>query len=314
MKPRDRQRGLRLATELQRIDAHVLQLPGIHPPGHLDCLVEQLVESLRRIEFVHWVRDNPHDLRRMDPHSDLFDPLRAAALRFRRGEFDEAYWLTFIATHFGKHARDGWRLARDIYGKLGGPGLWDWKTISGNPAAFRVWLKANESRLSGGDGVSRRFSNHRKYESLKASSRAGTAAVFDSYVQWVRPPRTHQDLIREVHKLVGQNPQEVFNHLYHQMNAVRRFGRLAKFDYLTMLGKLGIAPIDPGSAYLGEATGPLRGARLLFTGNVSSAISGKSLDQRLLNLDSHLNLGMQTLEDAICNWQKSPAKFISFKG
>lgn len=314
MKPKDHQRGLHLVAELQRIDAQVLQLPGIHPPGHLDCLVEQLVESLRRIEFVHWVRDNSHDPRRMDPHSDLFDPLRAAALRLRRGEVDEAYWLTFIATHFGKHARDGWRLARDVYGKLGGPGLWDWKTISGNPAAFRVWLKANENRLSGGDGVSRRFSNHRKYESLKASSGAGTAAVFESYVQWVQPPRTHQDLIRDAHKLVGQNPQEVFNHLYGQMNAVRRFGRLAKFDYLTMLGKLGIAPIDPGSAYLSEATGPLRGARLLFTGDIRSTISGKILDQSLLDLESHLSLGMQTLEDAICNWQKSPAKFISFRG
>lgn len=175
-------------------------------------------------------------------------------------------------------------------------------------------VTAHERRLSGGDGVSRRFSNHRKYESLKASSAAGTAAVFDSYVQWVRPPRTHQDLIRDAHKLVGQNPKEVFNHLYVQMNAVRRFGRLAKFDYLTMLGKLGIAPIDPGSAYLGEATGPLRGARLLFTGNVHSALSGKILDQSLLTLDDHLQVGMQTLEDAICNWQKSPGKFISFRG
>ena len=314
MKPRERQRGISLAAALRVVDAQVLKLPGIYPAGYLHCLVEQLVESLRRIEFVHWVRDNQHDPRRMDPHSDLFDPLRAAALRLRYGEVDEAYWLTFIATHFGKHARDGWRLARDVYGKLGGPGLWDWQTISVNPTAFRVWLAAHESRLSGGDGVSRRFSNHRKYESLKASSVAGTAAVFDSYVQWVRPPRTHQDMIRDAHKLVGQNPKEVFRHLYGQMCAVRRFGRLAKFDYLTMLGKLGIAPIDPGSAYLSDATGPLRGARLLFAGNASAALSGRALDEKLLILDEHLKVGMQTLEDAICNWQKSPGRFIAFKG
>lgn len=313
MRPADRPRAARLAAELRRFDKQVMALPGIHPPGYLDCLVEQLVDSLRRIEFAYRVRDGHHDPRRMDPHTPLFDPLKAAVLRLRRGEVDEAYWLVFLATHFGKHAQDGWRLAKDIYGRLGGPGVWDWATVSASPAAFRAWLAANEARLTG-DGVSRRFSNHRKYESLKASSAAGTAAVFESYVGWVGPPRTHQELVREVHKAVGQNPEEVFDHLYRSMRAVRRFGRLARFDYLTMLGKLGIAPIIPGSAYLGEATGPLIGARLLFGHGVGAALSGRMLDTRLSSLDEHLDVGKQALEDALCNWQKSPAQFVSFRG
>ena len=51
-------------------------------------------------------------------------------------------------------------------------------------------------------------------------------------------------MIQEAHKLVGQNPYETFDDLYRSMVAVDRFGRLGKFDYLTMLGKLGFAPIE----------------------------------------------------------------------
>ena len=130
-----------------------------------------------------------------------------------------------------------------------------------------------------------------------------------SYVDWVAPPRTHDQMIQGVHKQVGQNARDVFDFLYRSMNAVKRFGRLAKFDYLTMLGKLGIAPIEPGSAYMIGATGPLKGARLLFGGKSSA----NELDSLLNELDAHIQVGMQVLEDALCNWQKSPSKFVSFR-
>lgn len=99
------------------------------------------------------------------------------------------------------------------------------------------------------------------------------------------------------------------------MDRVHRFGRLGRFDYLTMLGKLGIAPIEPGSAYLWHnATGPLAGARLLFGGATSARLGARTLDARLEELDRHLEVGMQTLEDALCNWQKRPAEFVLFRG
>ncbi|THD64185.1 MAG: hypothetical protein E7813_16650 [Bradyrhizobium sp.] len=158
------------------------------------------------------------------------------------------------------------------------------------------------------------FSNHRKYQSLSANSAVGTGAVIASYVDWVRPPRSHAQMIQEIHKEVGQDPRAVFDFLYRSMDSVMGFGRLGRFDFLTMLGKLGVAPIEAGSAYLVGATGPLRGARLLFTNNVKAKISPRELDDRLNKLDSYLEVGMQVLEDSLCNWQKSPRKFISFKG
>ena len=82
-----------------------------------------------------------------------------------------------------------------------------------------------------------------------------------------------------------------------------------------MVGKLGLAAIEPLRLPAG-ATGPLRGARLLFGGDPNASLGATTLDQWLVELDAELDLyfGMQVLEDALCNWQKSPARFVSFRG
>jgi hypothetical protein len=307
----DRQHQVAQYVELlKEIDANVIKLPGLTSDEHLECLAKQLWDSFRRIEFVHHIRDAKHDPRRADPTSSLFDPLKAAVIQARAGNIDEAYWLIFLAVHFGKHGSKGWELARKIYGKLGGPGRWDWAAIKNEGGNFRPWLAQNLDALS-----TERFSNHRKYESLRPESKDGTAAVFESYANWVRPYGTHQDMIRSIHKSKGQNPTVVFDELYRSMDSVKRFGRLGRFDFLTMLGKLGIAPIAPGSAYLWHnATGPKKGARLLFGGDRHAPIAVRQLDEALMQIDQSLQVGMQALEDSLCNWQKSPTEYQYFKG
>jgi hypothetical protein len=312
MRPRDRVRAKEFDEKLLCFDREARPLPGIRSGANRGVLIEQLIESLRRVEYAHFIRDEQFDSARADVTADIFDPLRAAVYRMRRGDTDEAFWLVFLFVHFGKHPKDGWRLIRDIYGALGG-NEWTWNRVSANPSAFRRWLAASEETLRN-DGTSRRFGNHRKYESLNASSPAGTAAVIESYVQWVTPPRTHQQLVEDAHRDAGQHPRAVFDYLYRSMKAVRRFGRLARFDYLTMVGKLGLAPIEPGSAYMSGSTGPLKGARMLFGGNAAANLSANELDTFLNELDSQILVGMQVLEDALCNWQKSPGQFVSFRG
>ncbi len=310
----ERDRASKLQGLLGKYEHDVAQLPGIRAAAAIECPVAQLIDSVRRIEFVHAIRDGRHDQRRKQPGSGLFDPLRAAVLHCREGRSDEAFWLVFLATHFGKHGEDGWRLTEAIYGSLDQGRLWDWRRTSRALPDFRAWVAANEAVLRGGDGVSRRFSNHRKYESLKAHSKKGLPTVVESYVAWVTRSGTHQGLVRELHKQVGQNPREVFAAMYRSMDEVMRFGRLGKFDYLAMLGKLGIAPLEPNSAYLREATGPLSGARLLFAGDTEDATMDAHLDSKLEGLDGYLGIGMQALEDALCNWQKSPRAYEYFKG
>ena len=309
MRPKDRSRGKRIDGQLQAFSLKIMPLKGIEDAKRRAVLIEQIVESLRRIEYVEFLRNEDFDPQRADPHSGLFDPLRASIFHLRRGNIDEAYWLIFLATHFGKHVRNGWGFVRDVYGAMGHE-PWTWARVSSDIQAFRRWLAANEIALRQRNA----FSNHRKYQSLSAWSNVGTGAVVASYVNWIGPPRTHQEMIREIHRQVGQNPKEVFAFVYKSMNAVTGFGRLGKFDYLTMLGKLDVAPIDPDRAYLSGATGPLSGARLLFANNATAKLSARDVDERLISLDGHLNVGMQVLEDSLCNWQKSPDKFISFRG
>lgn len=280
-------------------------LPGLQTHDHAETLARQMVDSLRRVRFGRHIQFAQHDARRADPMSDLFDPLRAAVISNRNGDLDNAYWLVFLATHFGKHHVDGWRLTRDVYGRLGEQPIWTWGTLVGDLSAFESWIAAAVPQMRA-DGTSRRFSNHRKYESLDH-----IAKVVSSYVEWVQPFGRHGAMIQAMHQQVGQNPHDVFGLLFDGMDAVTRFGRLAKFDHLAMLGKLGISPIAPGSPYMKGATGPLAGARLLFG---RPNLSAGQANDWVIALGHHLNVGMQEMEDAICNWQKSPAKHVLFVG
>ena len=185
----------------------------------------------------------------------------------------------------------------------------NWTNTSADPSAFRDWLRAHQDELKRGE-VPRGFGNHRKRQSLDADSPGGTGAAIESYTDWVNPPRTHRELMEQACENADNDPRKAFDDLYRSMEAVASFGRLARFDYLTMVGKLGLAPIEPGSAYLQGSSGPLKGARLLFGGSASAALSPSQLKSWLVELDARLNVGMQVLEDALCNWQKSPDKFI----
>lgn len=308
MRPSDRQRASQINRQLQAFARAEFPLPGIASLQTREAFVEQVVESIRRIEYITAITaQNLSDLRR-DPRSPLFDPLKGALVCMRDGEIDEAFWLVFLSVHFGKHGRDGWRLTREIYGALGLRAPWTWASVSAGVNQFRNWLNDNR------DGVTGRFGNHRKYESLDARSAVGTGAVVESYVRWIRPLRTHQILIRECSDHVGLDRRILFDSLYHSMSAVIRFGRTARFDYLTMLGKLGLAAIEPGSVYMEGATGPFTGACLLFAGVKNAQRNRTELDAMLVRLGARLNLGMQVLEDALCNWQKNPGRFVRFRG
>jgi hypothetical protein len=309
----DQRRAKKLDADLQRFSATVTGLPGIAIDAARSSFIEQILESIRRIAYISIIRQRDIHPERADPSSELFDPLKAALLRNAEGEIDEAFWLTFLSVHFGRHLIDGWQLTRDIYGGDGNAESWTWNNISNNTSEFRSWLGRNELRLKN-DGTSRRFGNHRKYESLRNDSTRGTAAVFDSYIHWIGRNRGHLLFLRDAQNMVGGDPGELFHYLYESMQSVTAFGRTGRFDYLTMIGKLGLAPIEPSSPYLTGATGPLRGARLLFGGNADANLGARYLDNCVVVLGRNLGLGMQVLEDSLCNWQKSPILFVPFRG
>jgi hypothetical protein len=296
----------RLSTVLASFAESRRPLPGVASEAARTTLVMQMVASIRRLEYTEILLKRSIDLARADPGNGHFDPERAAILHMQAGRIDEAAWLVFLATHFGKHPRHGWRMLQDVYSGLG-TRPWTWERVSRSPAAFRVWLTKHNRKIGGS------FGNHRKYESINGDRPGGTGAVVESYVAWVGPTRSHRQRFADLIRESGNDPNAIFEHFYRAM-VVARFGRLGKFDFLCMLGRIGLAPILPGRAYLKGATGPLRGARLLFGGDPEAQLQEPFLEALLIDLDGDLQVGMQVIEDSLCNWQKSPTSFIHFKG
>jgi hypothetical protein len=242
---------------------------------------------------------------RANPHHVNFDAERAVAYHVQNGNLEEAAWLVFLMTHFAKPAGSGWKRLIDVYGGLGTI-LWNWQTVRANPVAFKTWIAANWQQVGG------KFGNHRKYETLRPTASRSFGAILDSYIAWIGP-QGHVAHFGNTVRQTGNNPHTIFDTLYQEMN-VLSFGRLAKFDYLSTLGRYGIAPISAGSAYLDDATGPAAGACLLFDGNSNSGTKAAVLQTYMDELDGSLSVGMTAMEDAICNWQKSPRYFVHFRG
>lgn len=304
--PRDEAEFHRLR---QVLDAWDQRLPGASQATAKDALAAQIVESQRRVRYLKGLLGSQLDAAALDGASTSFDPIKGSILKERAGDHDEACWLALLATHFGRNRRTGWQLAGDFYGRLGDGGTWDWPSTSSDVVVMRRWLEDRGPALRAAGG---RFGNHRKYESLGAWSAAGTGNVLASYVAWVGEG-SHRKRFEAV-TTDSATPQERFRSLFRSMDSVARFGRTARFDYLTLLGTLDLTDIEPDSAHLANATGPLTGARLLFVGNRRSSARAGDLEDRLATLQSSLGVSFNVLEDAICNWRKSPNVFVPFRG
>jgi len=290
-------------------ETHNGNLPGLEQAGAIESIALQIIESQRRIDFVKTTAMRPLSPERANPNSTIFDPIRAAIINRRQGDIDEASWLVFLSTHFGHNLRTKWRLTRDVYGALGKK-KWTWARVSHDPHHFRKWLDENQATLRGGDGVKRSFGNHRKYTSLDAWKQNATGHAVTTYVDWIQANGGHELLFEKTLANSLGDGGAAFDELYRSMHVVASFGRIGRFDYLTMIGKTGISPITPPSPYLNGATGPLLGARLLFGGNGNVA----EYERKMINLGKILGFNMQVMEDSICNWQKSPIKFKPFRG
>ena len=307
IRPRDRQTANRLDTVLMAFSKAEHPLPGIVPLNRRQTFVAQMFESMRRIEVIELLKNSPVSVACSNPQSAAFNPIKAAIYHSQQGSREEAFWLVFLLTHFSKHHRQGWALMQAVYGNLGISPFWTWQQISTNLPAFRLWLRQNQTALQ-----RLHFGNHRKYETVREDSDRGLANVVEAYVGWVSPPRTQDEKVREV--IRGFNdPHAAFDALYNDASTLFRWGRLAKFDHLTMLKKVGLLNITPGRAYLTQATGPRRGAALLLHDNSDHQLDIKAAEAVLAKLGQHLGVGQQEVEDSLCNWQKSPDHFRPFR-
>jgi len=313
LRPGDFDMAQRLDAGLARFDQEERTLIGIRDPITRGIFIEQILESIRRVKYVSVIKIRNLSERNTDPNDEMFDPVKAAVVHQRREDIDEAFWMVFLFVHFGRNLKGEYRYTRDIYGCLGGSDRWDWVRTSADPVEFRKWLNDHQAQLKQ-SGVPGGFGNHRKYQSLDAYSPRGTGATVETYVNWVGPTRQHKNLFDQAIIKAEGDPKKAFHLLYQSMDQIAQFGRVARFDYLAMIGKLGLANLEPDTPYLQNSNGPLRGAKLLFGGEKTAIFKISDMDRWLADLGTQLGVGMQVLEDALCNWQKSPASLIRFRG
>lgn len=306
-------RAAAIKVGLTAYEAMRRPLPGIALASHRDAFVRQLVDSARRTDYVRVMLQRDVSPLRADPVNSGFDPVLAAIHFLRHGEFEEACWLTFLGVQFGKHMTDGWALCRAVYGRLDAGPTSTWAASSADVNDLCTWIEAHAEQIKVGP-PRRRFGNHRKYESLATTGNRGTPTTIRTYVDWVGSAGGHSSLLNNATSVAAGDKYKAFDALYRAMDKVASFGRLAKFDYLSMLGKLGAAPIAAGSTYVRDSTGPLKGASLLFGGSSSSPPAASVMDVWLRELAEDLGVTMQDMEDAVCNWQKSPHKYTAFRG
>ncbi|ASP32238.1 hypothetical protein [Labrenzia sp. VG12] len=298
----------RLSLDIDSFDRNVTKLRAVNDKKIKDVLVLQLIDSIRRLEYLRLISIRGRSSELYTPGSGSFEPFSGAAAFQKAGRIDDAYWLVYLATHFGKHKDDGWNLTEDFYGQLGLGGVWDWATASEDPQAIGNWLEQVYPAIVR-EGRSRRFGNHRKFETLKPGPK-GTGHAVATYIRWIMQYGSHAALISHAQRTAGQNPEEVFAFLYKELDNVAKLGRLGKFDLLCNLSNLQIAPIFPDRGYIGESTGPKLGAKLLF----GERIDNKRLESECSKLAKHLRVSPQVIEDALCNWQKSKSRYELFRG
>lgn len=311
MRRKDPREAERIFGALERFESEIRPLPGIGLRASRDTFVDRIIESQRKFEVFRRIATAEIGDRRADPDSGIFDPYMAAVLAHRGGDIDEALWLIFLAIHFGKHGQSKWQYVADFYGRLGAGAKWSWLIAASDVDAVRNWLAKNGAGFKHA-GQRSGFGNHRKYESLGGWTPNGTGAVVESYVGWIQRFGSHATVLSVAFDRHPGDPGSQFDELYRSMRkSVHRFGRTACFDYLATISKLGLAPIEPGMAYLVDSTGPVRGARLLFGMDRAGA---REIEPKLAELEEYLQIGFDPIEDALCNWQKDPAKFTPFRG
>lgn len=296
-----------IACKLAAFSQNVLPLQGLPTPVELEVLSRQIIASIRREEYFAQIQKRgPISARRADPNDPAFEAELGVVHLIQAGQIDEAAWLVFLMVFFAKPEEQGWTRLKDVYGKLG-QGRWDWATVSADPAALASWLAANWQGIRG------KFGNHRKYESIRPDAPRPIGGSMTTYIDWVMAGGGHAAHFAKLVQEAGNDPHVIFDAFFNAI-PVNGFGRLGSFDWVSMLARYGFIPASAGSAYLNGATGPTYGAKLLLYNDRKAGVSRRIVQDRLDQLDQHLDVGMEILEDSLCNWQKKPRHFQHFKG
>ena len=302
----------RTEQHVQALLAYQAETGAFYQPAsrQVRVLANYIVANERQVQYFERLKQRA-EMQRFSPScidvtSKYFDPIKAI-IYLNKIDKAEALWLAFLVIHTGDSARSNWQYLRQLYGNHGKGQALTWYNISQNPALIDTWIDNSLSKDSIKDSRFK-FGKHRKYESVKQMG-----AVMQSYQDWLteiggidgvlalEPTATNAlNLAKQ-----ADSAMQRFAALYRRLR-IFRFGRLAKFEWLSLLGYTGVLDIKADHCYLAEATGPKRGAKLLFGMRRDS-----DLERLAIDVADALAVDYAIFEASLCHWQASPDYYIS---
>jgi hypothetical protein len=255
-------------------------LPGLADPAALHHFAEAVEQSLIDHAAVRAGENLPKAVR---GHGPEFEPF-AEIKRIANDDWHEAAWLAALTTAVGWDRPES---VGQLYNALYQGEPWTWGRVArdGGDGMAR-WVDANAETLH----RAAPFGDHRAYQSHRATSPTSTGRVLRSLVTWLC---AHGD---ELHPRSAD-----FGGLYDAMEPVTGFGRTGRYDFLRLLGLLGLAPLEPALCYFLGASGPARGARQFFG---MPAENCDEMEARARDVEAALGLPPMIVEDVLCQASK----------
>ncbi|SEW52783.1 alpha-glutamyl/putrescinyl thymine pyrophosphorylase clade 3 protein [Chitinophaga arvensicola] len=282
-----------IEKQLDEFIRHVKPIPGIKKNEDRQLFVSCMARSFSW--HAGWVQSaSTGSIASME----VFDPLKLAIRQKQEGHKMDAWWLTFLATWFGKHATTGWRLTAAIYTGLHSSKHWNWEAVSAAPELFEDWMSANQPLLM----HSGRLGGLHKQELFDGYEAARATEMLGRFIRWWHIG--YAENIGDAVMYAGQSPHALFRYMMRDVSEGLVIAPYHQYHFLTWAGLLGLADIQPDAAYLSNGSVYKKACRWFFYGKSPAKATGKELTQDLALLAAYLDTPFifAVLEAAICNF------------
>ena len=263
----------------------------------LYVLAKQSNDSIRRIDIYKTYRLRA--IQAAEEKRDFFHTSNPFVLSQRSDlNVKNKIWLIYLATYFGKSESSGWNLfLRAAFD--GNNQFILFEKIEADIEKYFRYLESFDFFENAN------FSNHRKFTKKALDGEKGFF-------------RSMTYLVENIEDFCNSEKIE-FHEMYKMAIEIPNFGRLASFDFTSSSVKCGLKVNEPQSMYASHSTGPLQALGLLLRlcNREVTRQSQIELSNHLVqwfNENTDIFMVGQVLEDAICNWQKNPRKYIYYKG
>lgn len=280
------------------VDAIADLLESSFPDDVIDTLSMQTIDSIRRVKIyeTYQFRADIADAKGL-PYSYTSNPFSLAQRTSL--SIETRVWVIYVATYFGKSDTSKWKLFNNVAFRSDNS-LITFEEIIDNKEGYFDYLR-NMNFFEGS-----KYSNHRKYTRKSLDGERGVLTSFEFMLDHMNQ--------------FCLNAFSPFDTIYQQALNIPNFGRMAAFDFTCSLSKCGLNVDQPTSMYHKYSTGPLDAINdILILAGVESPNNNLKVtfgDELLnwFNTNYEIYMLAQVLEDAICNWQKSPTSYFRYFG